>query len=77
MKIRMLTIQAGPSCNRDIGKEYDVDPREGKALVAAGAAVAVERSIETAEKPAAPENAAKRTGKGRREKPAPAGDADA
>ena len=46
MKVKMLTLQAGPKGVREPGKEYDVPDKEAKELIAGGYAqpVGVEKA---------------------------------
>lgn len=46
MKIKMLTLQAGPDVVRQAGKVYDVPTKEAESLIAGGYAIQVD-----AEKP--------------------------
>jgi uncharacterized protein YbjT (DUF2867 family) len=43
MRIKMLTLQAGPAGVRSPGSVYDVPPVEAEALIAGGYAVKVEK----------------------------------
>lgn len=61
MKIKMLTLQAGPSGVRKSGQTYDVPNQEASELIAGGYAVAVQ--AEDSAKQAAP---IERTNKGKR-----------
>ena len=59
MKIKMLTLQAGPDGVRKAGQSYDVPNKEANELIAGGYAVAV-KVEENAEAPL------ERTAKGKR-----------
>jgi hypothetical protein len=48
MKIKMLTLQAGPTGVREVGSVHDVDDKEAKALIAGGYAIPVEKVVEKA-----------------------------
>lgn len=45
----MITLEAGPEGVKQPGKIYDVDPKEGKALVDGGYAEAVDEPKEVSE----------------------------
>lgn len=57
MKIRMLTLSAGPEGVRAPGQVYDVPADEGQRLIAAGAALAVDGPREVASRAGSPEHA--------------------
>lgn len=57
MKVRMLTIMAGPSGSAHPGKVLDVDDATGREWVKRHFAVAMDPAPETAEAPPAPEAA--------------------
>lgn len=46
MKIKMITLEAGPEGIKQPGGIYDVDPKEGKTLVDGGYAEAVDEPKE-------------------------------
>lgn len=45
MKIKMLTLQAGPEVVREVGHVYDVPQAEAKVLIDGGYAVEVKREM--------------------------------
>lgn len=45
MKIKMLTLQAGPEVVREVGHIYDVPQAEAKVLIDGGYAVEVKRDV--------------------------------
>ena len=45
MKIKMLTLQAGPTVVREVGHVYDVPQAEAKVLIDGGYAVEVKREM--------------------------------
>ncbi len=45
MKIKMLTLQAGPDVVREVGHIYDVPQAEAKALIDGKYAVEVKRDV--------------------------------
>lgn len=49
MKIKMITLAAGPEGIKQPGGIYDVDPKEGKTLVDGGYAKAVDEPKEVSE----------------------------
>lgn len=51
MKIKMLTLQAGPAGVRKPGVTYNVSDEEAKALIAGGYAEAVKKPQAEAESP--------------------------
>lgn len=62
MKVKMLTLDAGPQGVRQPGKVYDVSATEGKALIAGGYAVDA-TNLKDPKRRAAPEQAVSRRGK--------------
>lgn len=46
MKIKMITMSAGPEGSMHPGKTYDVDPKEGNALIEGRYAEAVDEPKE-------------------------------
>lgn len=48
MKIKMLTLQAGPQGVREAGKTYEVPEKEAKALIVGGYALSAEKTVEKA-----------------------------
>ena len=62
MKVKMLTLQAGPNGVREPGKVYDIPAIEAKSLIGGGyaQAVEIEKATDRAskEKATAPEAAA-------------------
>lgn len=61
MKIKMLTLMAGPDGVRQPGKVYDLPPAEAAALIEAGAAEKVEAKAEP--QPSAPRTATRKGGR--------------
>lgn len=59
MKVKMLTGLSGPEYNLAPGDERDFPDAEGRRLIAAGFAVAVDTPIETATKKPVPEKRTK------------------
>lgn len=45
MKIKMLTLQAGPNGVRNPGEVHDVSPAEAEELLAGGYAVKVDKAV--------------------------------
>lgn len=63
MKIKMLTLMAGPGGVRQPGKVYDVSPDEAAALIKAGSAEEVKAKAGPDPVPAAPRTAARKSGR--------------
>lgn len=64
MKIKILTLSAGPAGVRQPGKVYDVPPEEAAALIEAGYAEQVaDQAVQTEPVASAPRTASRKAGR--------------